>query len=54
MPDEADHQRGWYDRDGELVTALVTGQRRQAQMLLARYLDDSEGQIIDTIRARAR
>lgn len=52
MPDEREHQKEWYDRDEELVAALVSGQRRQAQMLLTQYLDDSEGQIIDTVRAQ--
>lgn len=51
MQDEAAFQIQWVERDVELVALLTSGNRRQAQLELRQYLLDSEGQIIDAIRA---
>lgn len=51
MDDEATFQGQWFDRDEELAHLLLTGQRRRAQQELTQYLNDSEAQIIDAIRA---
>jgi DNA-binding GntR family transcriptional regulator len=51
MQDEAAFQIQWVERDAELVALLTCGNRRQAQLVLRQYLLDSEGQIIDAIRA---
>ncbi|WP_293781590.1 GntR family transcriptional regulator [uncultured Aeromicrobium sp.] len=52
MPDEVAHQREWFSRDTELVEDLLSGRRRQAHGVLLQYLEDSERQIIDAIRAQ--
>jgi DNA-binding GntR family transcriptional regulator len=53
MNDESVFQTQWVPRDEELVSLLIAGNRRQAQMELRQYLLDSEAQVIDAIRAAA-
>lgn len=51
MEDEAGFQSQWITRDEELVELILAGQRRRAQLELTQYLNDSEAQVVDAIRA---
>lgn len=51
VPHEPEFQRQWVPRDRELCDLLRGGRRTKAAAALARYLDDSECQVVDIVRA---
>ncbi|MEU6328257.1 GntR family transcriptional regulator [Streptomyces sp. NPDC047049] len=51
VPHEPGFQRQWVPRDRELCDLLRAGRRTEAAAALARYLDDSECQVVDIVRA---
>lgn len=51
MPDEAEFQMQWVDRDAAIAEHLFGGRRQEAAAALSQYLADSEALIIDAIRA---
>ncbi|MFI0712184.1 GntR family transcriptional regulator [Streptomyces inhibens] len=51
VPIEAEFQSQWVPRDRELCDLLRSGRRAEAAEGLARYLDDSERQVVDIVRA---
>lgn len=50
MPDEAEFQAQWVDRDREIADLLMTGRRESAEAELLAYLADSESAVIDAVR----
>lgn len=51
MVDESEFQLQWLERDRQIASLVLTGRRTEANAVLARYLDESEAMIIDTIRS---
>lgn len=51
MVNESEFQLQWLERDRQIARLVLAGQRNEANAVLARYLDDSEAIIIDTIRS---
>lgn len=51
MPDESAFQVSWVSRDRDIATQILAGKRDDAAAMLVEYLNDSESQIIDGIRA---
>lgn len=50
MPDEAEFQALWVDRDRTIADLLLAGRRESAEAELLAYLADSEASVIDAIR----
>jgi len=48
--DEAEFQRGWAERDRELLECLRQGRRTYSLGVLLLYLQDSERQVLDELR----
>lgn len=53
MPDEAEFQAMWVDRDRSIADLLLAGRRDSAEAELMAYLSDSEAAVIDAVRAAA-
>lgn len=51
MVNESEFQLQWLERDRQIADLVLSGCRAEANAILARYLDDSEAMIIDTIRS---
>lgn len=51
MPDESAFQVTWVSRDRDIAERILAGRRDEAAAMLVDYLNDSEMQIIDGIRA---
>lgn len=51
MPDEAEFQALWVDRDRTIADLLMAGRRESAEAELLAYLADSEAAVIDAVRA---
>lgn len=54
MPDQAEFQLLWVDRDRRIADLVLGGARAEAIAELERYLDESEARVIDAVRAAAR
>lgn len=53
MPDEAEFQALWVDRDRAIADLLLAGRRDAAEAELMAYLADSEAAIVDAVRGAA-
>lgn len=51
MPDEGEFQLRWVPRDRQIADDVVSGRRAEAETLLLEYLYESEGLVVDGIRA---
>jgi DNA-binding GntR family transcriptional regulator len=51
MPEESVFQQGWARRDVEIAELLAGGRREAAAATLRQYLDESEEQVVDALRA---
>ncbi len=51
MPDESAFQVSWVSRDRDIAELVLAGRREEAAAMLVEYLNDSECQIIDGVRA---
>lgn len=51
MPDESAFQVTWVSRDRDIAELILAGRRDEAAAMLVDYLNDSEMQIIDGVRA---
>lgn len=51
MPDESVFQVSWVSRDRDIAELVLAGRREEAAAMLVEYLNDSERQIIDGVRA---
>lgn len=51
MPDESAFQVSWVSRDRDISDLILAGRREEAAAMLVEYLNDSERQIIDGVRA---
>lgn len=54
MPDESAFQIQWVGRDRQIADLILAGRRDEATALMNDYLNDSETQIIDGVRAAER
>lgn len=54
MPDEADFQRPWLDRDAEINDLVQHGEIARAHDALRLYLDDSEASLLAELRRTRR
>ncbi|MGW2721695.1 GntR family transcriptional regulator [Streptomyces sp. NPDC001492] len=54
MADEAEYQEPWVARDREICNLVRGGRRQDAKDALRLYLDDSERQVLDAVRADSR
>ncbi|MEU6252612.1 GntR family transcriptional regulator [Streptomyces sp. NPDC047043] len=54
MADEAGFQAPWVARDREICNLVRGGHRQEAKDALRLYLDDSERQVLDAVRADSR
>ncbi|MER6425406.1 GntR family transcriptional regulator [Streptomyces sp. NPDC001137] len=54
MADEAAYQAPWVARDREICDLVRSGRRQDAKDALRLYLDDSERQVLDAVRADSR
>lgn len=50
MPDEAEFQALWVDRDRTIADLLLAGRRDSAEVELLAYLVDSEAAVVDAVR----
>lgn len=50
MPDEAEFQARWVDRDRVIADLLMIGRRESAEAELLAYLADSESAVVDAVR----
>lgn len=53
FPHEPAFQEQWVKRDREICDLLQSGRRDEAATMLRSYLDDSERQVVDMVRAAA-
>jgi DNA-binding FadR family transcriptional regulator len=54
MPDDSAFQQGWVRRDVEIAEMIAGGKREAAAAALRQYLDESEEQVLDGLRAVSR
>jgi DNA-binding GntR family transcriptional regulator len=54
MPDESTFQVRWVGRDRQIADLILAGHRDEAAALMSDYLNESETQIIDGVRAAER
>ncbi|RAX46568.1 GntR family transcriptional regulator [Arthrobacter sp. AQ5-05] len=54
MPDESAFQVSWVGRDRDIADLILSGRRDEATTQLIDYLNESEAQIIDGVRAATR
>ena len=54
MTDEAEFQAPWVEYDRKICDLIRSGRRQEAKAALRLYLDDSERQVLDAVRANPR